>query len=247
MKKISIILTIILFSANLSSQDFNWQYSTRLPYKIPQFFLGLTANFDYNHNSGDFTFLSENIPCCNFKSGNGIGYNIGISSEYWILPRTAIFTSIIFNHINTLFLVASEPYPYRDFEDLITEYEFNHSLSLILIEFGAKQRIVDKFGLSFAFKPQIYLNSSQEFTERNISQNNFFFDEKTYYNGEIPNLMRIIFNFDLKLTYDLNLGLGKYSEIFISGTFPLNNISVNQSWKIYHFSSGIKLYLLNFK
>ncbi len=247
MKIIFKILFTIILTSNLLAQDFNWQYSSRLPFKIPKFFLGLNSSFNFNYNSGDFTFLSENIPCCNFKSGDGFGYIIGVTSEYWILPKTSIFTSINFNQFNSQFLTKSEPYPYRDFEDLITEYEFNHSLSYLLLELGIKQRVFDKFGLTIALIPQIYLNSSQEFIERNISKNNFFFNEKKYNNGKIPELKSLIFLFDLKFTYDLNLGLGKYSELYFSTSLPLGHISNNQYWEIYHFTAGAKLYLINFK
>ena len=243
-QKIIIIIIILLTWINIYSQGFDWQYSARLPFETPTKFWGFDVAGTYIYNTGDFGFLSNNIPCCTFEDGAGIGFQAGIKYEQWLEGNYSIFSTLAFNYIPSKFLIESEPHPYRDYEDIITEYEYTSSTSYILFELGGKYRILEThFFVGAGINVSYLITEKHDFIERIISEKDFFFNEIKYPNASLAELNKLYFYPRLIAGYDLNLGKGKYSSIFISAAPPVHSVISEKNWNRWLFSFGISTFL----
>lgn len=242
-----IFVLVICGCLQLNAQGFDWQYSPRLPFNTPTQFLGINVSGSFNLNTGDFGFLSNNIPCCTFENGTGYGILGGLKYEKWITDNSTIFSTLDFSYIPSIFITQSEPYVYRDYEDIRTEYEYNSTLTYIILEIGYKYRLFEShFYTSLSLNSAFLTDEKHNFIERIVSEKDFFFSEIKYPNPEYSKPNKLMINPVLYLGYDLNLGMGKYASVFISTTFPLQSVIADKNWNRWIFSFGLTSYLFSY-
>ncbi|MDQ1266692.1 MAG: hypothetical protein QG635_1844 [Bacteroidota bacterium] len=248
MRKLLAYLFFIFFAGNAFSQGFDWQYSARLPFEIPKYFIGVTADFDYYESVGNFNFAENEISCCRFRDGKGYGWSAGLAGERWLTGSLATFGNIKFEYIPSNFKIQVS-LPRNDTTTYISEYEYQASHSFIDIILGLKYRIMQThFHVGAAVKMQFLLIQDNQHLERIISPPEEYFptnppsQERQISKGQIPEIRQFIFTPSVQLGYDLNLGLGTYSTPYFSVEFPVMDAISEGNWRRWAFSAGLRIY-----
>jgi len=225
------------------AQGFDWQYSSRLPFETPKIFFGVDGGLDYNLHQGDFNFIEQYFKCCSFTDGNGIGYKIGLKIEYWASAEFAIFGSAGFNYIMGQFIEQYGPYPDGNGGTQLTEFEFNSKSNYINFEAGIKYRLfLSHFFVATTFSAAFMIDNTNEHLERTISKASLTWDERIITDGRVPDLKSFVFQPEFKLGYDLNMGLGAYSSVYIGVAFPIQNQLSEGDWRKWTLSAGVSVY-----
>lgn len=243
---ISAIILTLTTQTNLFSQGFDWQYSPRLPFETPIFFVGLNGNLTYLMHFGSIDF-TESYKCCTFNRGEGIGSIFGINSEYWQTPTIAFTGSLSYMTSPGNFEADGEPLPVYPSGIYFYKNEFNSQLSYITLEIDVKWRLfLTHFFVGVGFRTGILVSNKSEFFEKIISPPEGRFNDgtqrRTIANGIISDIQPYFFTPKFNLGYDVNLGLGTYSSISISTGLPIINISKDSKWLSWIFQLNIKLF-----
>ncbi len=237
---IKYFILIVIFSGNLLSQGFDWQYDMRMPFKYPDLFISLSADYGLTSHSGDFGFLENEIKCCNFDSGTGNNITINIGAEYWYNGRNTIFADAGYSNISGDFSSRSSVPRTEDY-NLITEYRYNSDLSFINLNIGSRHRIRNSnFFAGAAINSAILFSKNHNFSEVKISPVTDPFRDRTISEGEIKNLNNLFLNASVLIGYDINAGKSRYLSVYIKFNQQLNSFVDNEKW--YHRSliTGIK-------
>ena len=247
-KKITGILIFFYCIAQVNAQGFDWQYSSRLPFKTPKIFIGVTAGADYNFHQSEFNFIENYIQCCTFKNGNGIGYFAGVQTEYWFKPTSAAYVNLIYSYIPANFLIASKPLPIVNSDDFRSEYELDEKLSNASIELGAKLRLFDThFHISAGLRVNLLLNNTGDYYERVLSHKDWYWDERKITGADLPDVRTVNISPTFRFGYDASIGLGKYMVPEIIIGIPISNMTTSQTWKRYFMSASITVYPFGIK
>ena len=235
------LIILVFLNINISfSQGFDWQTSGRMPYIIPDLFIGLNTGYTYYNHSGEFNLKEDFVECCQFTSGTGRGYNFGLVGEYWYDGYTAFIATIDFSKVGGDFTIQSV-LPTKE-GDFITEYGFNSVINYLNFEFGIKRRIYETHityggGLKFS----VVISSNSNYTEQAIS-NNVPFEKRTINNGAIQDLNSILLSPVLFIGYDASLGIGYYASPNVSLSYNLNSVIEDESWRRFSISLGMKIF-----
>ncbi len=243
---ISIIFFFFISQNKLISQGFDWQYSPRLPFETPDFFLGVNGNLSYYLHFGALDF-TENYKCCTFTNGEGIGTIFGINAEYWQTPTIAFTGSLSYMTVPGIFEAEGEPLPVYPSGIYYYKNEFNSKLSFVSSELEAKWRLfLTHFFVGAGIRIGVLVSNKSEFYEKIVSPPEARFNDgsqrRTIANGVISDIQPLFFNPKLNFGYDLNLGLGTYSSIIFSTGFPIVNVSKDSRWLTWVFQLNIKLF-----
>ncbi len=242
LKKTSVILLLILNYALAQAQGFDWQYSSRLPFKVPTTFVGVFGEGNYLLHRGAFNFNESYIKCCSFQNGDGVGFSAGTEVENWFAPKLAAFAKFGYEFSPANFIVESEPIPVADGKDLVTEYEYSSKASYLFVEIGAKYKVGSThLNIAVSAKAAYLFSSENQYFERVLSREDWYWNEREIY-GETPDLSRFVFTPSLYLGYDLNLGTGAYAVPKVGLRFPVSETIQSQNWKKWNAFVGISVF-----
>jgi len=255
-KKLFYILIILLISQSaVRAQGFNWQYSSRLPFNYPYVFAGLTGNTAYSLHYAALNLSEGSGNCCQFSSGNGHAYSIGLKAEYWQTGVLAINLQLSYNSNSGIFTADGESMPFTVFDnqgkivghDTVSfENEMSVALNYITITPGAKRRL---FGTHLfagvAVELGYLITHSAEQKERVVSPSFYKYNDgsqvRTLGSHNIADISGFKFTPKVMLGYDLPVGIGIYISPLVSVGFPLHSISTDGSWKMWNFTFGISI------
>lgn len=227
------------------SQGFDWQYSSRLPSEYPYSFIGLHTDLNFINNLGKLNFAEREIPCCKFSDGNGIKFSIGAAGEYWLSSKTSLVGTLSYTNISNHFIKKTDPIP-RPYDVFQSEYIFDSKISYLDVDLRYKFRLYDThFSYFGGICPSILLGSSSKYKEKVISQNNSFNDgstERMIKAGKISELSSFVLPLKAGLSYDFELGRGKYFTPSVFVMYSLNNLAENTHWKYYSFGIEITIF-----
>ncbi|HRP01126.1 MAG TPA: OmpA family protein [Candidatus Kapabacteria bacterium] len=181
---LALLSCIILFNFKLLSQD-----SLIVEPKIPVFYIGAFLGLNFNIHNADFGKLPGYPSCCpQFTGGSGMGYAIGIATDYPLSDKFSLDTRFAFTSLNGLMTKqqvignteirdANPPYETSAITDAISEYEIDASIQAIGLETAIKYEFNQGFsvltGLRFGFLHSSTFNQK----EKLISPNNVVFKE----------------------------------------------------------------------
>jgi hypothetical protein len=248
-KKILTIVILIICLGKAQSQGFDWQYSARLPFEVPNFFIGLDVTGGYKFNNSNFKICDNNIPCDTFKLGNGIDLSAGIKLEYWASSDIAYFTNVNLVYSQHSYKNENLYYYFSEVGTKTLEYEYLRTEYIPEIEIGAKYRmrflLPHLFG-AFSIKTGVVASTTEELILRKISKADWLANE-IHFTGFAPlDLSAFIVEPHLKLGYDANLGLGSFASLYIDIGFPLQNRYSEGSWHSTNISAGISVFPIGF-
>lgn len=236
------IVTLIYFlsiSDEANSQGFDWQKGGRLPYQIPVFYFGVNTAYNLNLHNGEFNFQEDFIECCKFSTGNGAGFSIGFTGEYWYKPELAFSISLSYSQNNGDFEVQSI-LPTRD-GDFITNYGYKSSIKNVNFDLSARHRISNShFSFGAGLRFAAYISGTNEYTEQAIT-NNVPFEKRVIVNGMIKDTNPIIISPILFIAYDAPLGIGYYATPNISISYNANSIIEDEAWRMLSISLGVRI------
>jgi len=256
MRILSYILLILTIGAiSLQSQGFDWQYSSRLPFRYPYLFAGLNGGVDYEMHDAALDLSENNFGCCQFNQGSGFGTVIGLKSEFWLKGLWAVNMQISYLTRRANFTADGYQVPFTVFDrqgkiighDTATfENEMQSSLSYITLELGGKRRLFGSHLFAGASIELGYL-VTQKYTqiERVLGPSYFKYNdgsqERNLGDYTFGNIQNFIFTPKLLIGYDIPLGLGLYTTPYFSVGFPLQNVAETGKWNIWSFNFGISI------
>ncbi len=244
-----IIFMMILINYVACSQGFDWQYSFRLPYRIPDQFIGINLDYSINSSTGNFEFMEDYIPCCKYNSGSGYSTGVGLIYERWLNPLYAISLKFQLTSINTSFsqtiLVPRS--------DGITDY--NSKYKYEMEEKRTSLNLISKFkyrlfsshwsailGINFSY----LLNWDATHTETIISpENETFIDQsrhRTIKKGMYGDYNTFGLYPVIGINYDYAFLKGYYAAFSSFIQVPLTNIIRNQEWKEWKFQFSVSIF-----
>lgn len=246
MRKFILILFILIGSAELHSQGFDWEYSPRLPYKIPRAFIGAGYSYSYNQNIGDFSFFENNVYSLNFKNGNGTLNQLQFSFQYWNKPTFAVFGNVFYRTLQNDFS-QQMTYPRSNgVDNWLVTYQTNLQLSrdYLGISIGAKYRLFDTYlSIGGQITSQFLLSSNTAATEEIISP-----DFEHYIDGsttreinkiKIPDFKNFLLQPEIFIAYDFSIVKGLYIQSSLRMQIPVFNST--SSDKYYDLPLGIEI------
>jgi hypothetical protein len=229
MKTMKLMYIILFFSfVEVKSQGFDWQYSARLPFETPVFFIGLTVGADYTYSFASLPLLEKGYrPCCDFKSGAGYSGAAGLNFEYWMRDYS-IFAKLMFGYFKSDFNENGIPYPMRYNGSFQSKYNYTTYIRQFVIEPGVRYRLFDSFfSLNGSLRGAIIISDSYNQSDSKVQ----------HYDSKIPDLNKVYLQINLGFGYDFSTGLGKYSTINIYTGLPITGLSQKGSW--YPMSIGL--------
>lgn len=244
--KFFIVFYLFASYAQLSSQGFDWQYSPRLPFDTPVFFVGVNGNLNYFLHYGSLD-LTESYKCCTFTKGTGVGSIFGINAEYWQTGTIAISGSFSYMTVPGFFEADGEPLPVYPSGIYYYKNEFNSTLSYLTLDTDAKWRLfLSHFFVGTGIRIGFLVSNKSEFYEKIVSPPEGRFNDgsqrRTIANGVISDIHSLFVTPKVSLGYDLNLGLSTYSSISFIAGLPIINISKDSEWQSWNFQIAIKIF-----
>lgn len=247
MKKV-ILLILLLSSIKTFSQGFDWQYSFRLPYSIPTKFIGITSGYSINSSRGNFEFLEDYTPCCNYQSGQGSSINLGIVYENWITPLSSISLSISYQSTQALFNQTIQVPRSDGINDYIAKYryEMDESRSSVNIIANYKHRIFDSHwsvlgGINLHYNTGKDANHTEEII---APENERFIDgtrKRTIKRGMYGEYNLFGLNPIIGINYDIPILQGYYTSLSTFLQIPITNVVKNENWKEWKFQFSISI------
>lgn len=246
---LALLISAWLVAGESFAQGFDWQYSPRLPFETPKFFIGAAVEAAYVEHGGEFGFLEDNEPCCNFQRGFGTGFRALLLSEYWLQPELALAVRIGYSSYPGDFRMQTKQLRYSDLHgeySAVYENRYESSFSYANFEVSAKRRIyLTHFFASAAVESGLLVNSEEKETERVVSPDFETFKDGTIIHeittGEVPGLRSVYAAARFGAGYDFNLGNGSYGSIVANVSLPLNSLSGAGAWNRRTYSIGVQL------
>ncbi|MEN6511806.1 MAG: hypothetical protein ABFD00_08245 [Chloroherpetonaceae bacterium] len=246
MKKSLIIFLIILGFNQLQSQGFDWEYSARLPYKIPRAFIGGGYSLSYNQNIADFPFFENNVYSLNFHNSNGIINQFLVSFQYWEKPIIAVFANVFYKTIKTDFSQRMTYPRSNGIDNWETTYQtdMNESRDYLGISIGGKYRL---FGSYFSIGAQVnsafLLSSSISASEQIISPISEYYIDGTKKRDikemHIPDFKNLQIFPEIFIGYDFSPIKGLYMQANLKMQIPIFNSTISD--KYYDLPIGIEI------
>lgn len=242
------LLLIIICSLNLFGQGFDWQSNVRMPFKIPDLYIGGNAFYTNEVINSHFVFVDgeDNNPCCDFTDGSGSGYGFGFTTEYWFKPKLAINASLTVMVSSAQFTNQSQV-PISPGNFLISE--FNYTLNRNRLEFviGAKHRIpFYSFNVGFQLVNSLYLSSNKKYTETIISPSGLTFEDgsssREISRGIIPDFASYVLIPQLTLSKDLTIRNNIYASPYFNFGGAIFNELIDENWNSLRLVLGVKVY-----
>lgn len=227
-----IIILLLLITAETYSQGFDWQYSARLPFETPRFFIGISGIADFTYSDADLPLMEKEYRlCCSFQTGKGYSGSLGLNFEYWQRDYS-IFTKVMYGYYTSDFSIIGESYPIREGGSLTSEYTASTAIHRIILEPGIRFRLFNSFfSLDGSLRASVKIKDSYTITDSKAIVNDT-------YNPRIPDLYSINLQFILGFGYDFSIGLGKYSTISLYFGLPLTNMSSEGKWLPWSIGAG---------
>jgi hypothetical protein len=233
------------------SQGFDWQVSSRHPYQITDRYIGLVGGLSYNYHVGDFPFLEQDIVCCNYEDGTGLGVQFGLGGEFWYQHDLAFSASLTYSIVNADFrtetTVAKKVSPDLPAFNWTTAYKSEITLNYINLDLAIKKRIYEKLNLKAGIDIGYHISTSEAHKNVVVEPENVPFSDGTFEkdlsNGRIGQLSTLVFGANLGLSYDINLGIERYGEVSALGGYTLNNLVKDDSWHNVQARLVLKAYL----
>jgi hypothetical protein len=245
--KRTVLLFVIFFaSIELYSQGFDWEYSPRLPYKIPRSFIGVSYYYGYNQNIGDFPLYENDVYSLNFKNGNGSLNQFTLSYQFWEKPIIAVFGNVFYRSYNSDF-AQTVTYPRSNGkEDWLVEYrtQMQSSRNYFGVSIGGKYRLLNTyFSVGAQITGQFLLSSSSTARENIVSPDfEHYIDgsrERDVQNTQLPDFRNFLLQPEIIFAYDFNIAKGLYIQSSLRMQIPLFNAT--SSDKYYDLPIGIEL------
>lgn len=241
-------MIFFIFTFELFSQGFDWQYSPRLPYTIPTKFIGLSVNYGIIENRGNFGFMEDFIECCNYQSGQGKSQEISLNGEYWFKGDLAYIASIGFVSVKSDFSTTITV-PRSDGKNdyfSVYKYTLDESRNKLILKFGAKYRILNShFSVGASSNFQLYLSNTATHKEKILAPNSETFidgtNERIIQNGILSNYNKLLFSPELFLNYDLSVIRGYYTSLKVGVDFPVFSVIEKEDWREWKFTLNIGL------
>ena len=245
-----LVSLINIFSLNeAKSQGFNWIYSNRLPFEVPNLYVGGKFEIGSINHTGDMSlremYNATDFECCRYKNGDGTLINIGVNVEYWYETFSAVNLSLSYNNISSNFIRRADALPLSNGDKLITEFDYATNLSFLSIDLGWRYKINEThFFVYPSMITNVFLSKSEgQQVERIISPNYETFSDgslvRNIEGGKIPEINTFNLNFTLKAGYDFSIMNGMYISPYIGYILPISNYisekdnyNTNQSWKM---------------
>lgn len=243
-----ILRTIIfLLAYPILSQGFNWQYSSRLPYKSPVLFGGVNASWAYSASNGNFPFVEDRFTCCEFELGSGYALKFGINAEYWFEPLQSINLKMNYYSLNSDFSKVREfPVILHGAESFMEQYQYDYSTSMNYVNLSAAYRY--KFNHT-QLSAIARANFSYLFSEDNSSIESRIgpADKVTTYTrtiseGRIKSLRDFYLAPEIALAYDINAGKGQYFTLELFTEIPIFSMTEDSEWYLWQFGLNIAIY-----
>ena len=239
------ILIFFICSGKILSQGFDWQYSARLPFEVPNFFIGLDGSASMNINSTDFNICDNNIPCDTFNTGSGIGFSGGIKFEYWANFDVSYFTNISISYKTESFKNENLFYYLPEIGNKILEYEYIRKEYIPELEFGIKYRmrfLLPHLFSALSFNTGFIVSTEEELILRKVSTADWLAEEIHFKNFQALDLSSVIFTPHIKIGYDFNTGLGSFSSFYFDIGIPFQNRYSAGKWQTTTFSAGVSIF-----
>lgn len=243
-----LILAIMIINGEIFSQGFDWQYSFRLPYKIPDKFIGFNLNYSINKNTGNFEFMEDYIPCCKYNSGNGYSLNFGIAYENWINPLGALTININYSTTNSSFNQTIQIPRSDGINDYysIYKYEMDEKRTNLNLLAKYKHRLFKShLSANLGVDVMYFLGSNATHTEEIIAPETETFINQTrkriIKKGIYGDYNKFGLSLVLGLCYDYSIYRGYYASISSAIHIPITKIIQNQDWKEWKFVFSITI------
>jgi len=243
-------LILLVFSVEfLNAQGFDWQYNSRLPYKIPNKFVGIQAEISQNSVVGEFGFVESGIKCCNFESGSGNSLALSVIGEYWLKGNLSLGGSIGIISTNSTFSKSVQVPRSNGIQDwtAVYRYKMDDVRNYLEISPQIKYRLGWKYlSVNAKLNSLILMGSSAKFTE-SISSPDFeyFIDgtkERKILDAHQPNYHQFVIEPYLGLTYDQAIALNYYGSISLGTSLPIMSLVNNQNYREWKASITFSIY-----
>jgi hypothetical protein len=243
MKKLIWIIIILVKAANLSSQGFDWQYSSRLPADYPDYYVGPVIDYSYYFHYGSFDFLQDWLPCCTYENGSGSAPKGGVLAEYWKEPYLALNFGIIYDIISANFVkqtqTAETALIWRE------EYKSESNIYYLTLRPGLKYRVAGShFNIGAQLNASILLSKSENHYKESLTPERPYSGGEYIYKfntGKIPSPSKIYIYPSLSAGYDLSIGKGIYLTPYMNFSFPLYSLGDRGEWLPVSISAGFSL------
>ncbi len=248
MKKLILFLIVIPFT--IFAQGFDWQYSDRMPFELPNSFIGAYLQYANGNFSKPIELKEGEEHCCDLANGINSNYGIGFSSEFFIENGmfdgygSSICVSVGYAEANQNFnRLQSVP---KDINKLlVTKFESATDIQQVNIKIAWKNRIPEYFVyFEFGLWSDYKLGESNSYTEKVVSPSNFDFgngETSRILNGITDKVKQINFGLYASVGYDFNLGLGKYLSPFIEIYPPILSNFENEHNALFQYKLGTKI------
>lgn len=246
---INVFLISLINFSEAKSQGFDWIYSNRLPFEVPNLYVGGKVEGGFINHTGDLSlremYNATDFECCRYKNGDGTTLNFGVNVEYWYETFSAVNLSLSYNNIGSNFIRRAEPLPLSNGDKLITEFDFATNLSFMSIDLGWRYKITEThFFINPCLNTNVFLSKSDgQQIERIISPDYETFSDgsliRNIEGGKIPEINPLNFNFILKAGYDFSLMNGLYCSPYLGYILPISNYvsgnitsNTKETWKM---------------
>lgn len=242
MKILTCIIAFLLIVQFAASQGFDWQYSPRLPFETPSFFIGAALEGNYYNHFGDFPIREfGEILCCNHKTGDGSGLDAGILVENWIKGDFAINAALKFSIVNGGF-TSENSVPIKGGGELISKYTSTTTMYYVALEPSAKWRLLGShFWISIGISGKVYVGSSLN-AIMEIPASDTGELRQVELEGSLPPMNAVYIAPILSIGYNGSTGLGQYFSPYARVEFPAFDAASHDEWRFWKFSFGIAFY-----
>lgn len=239
-----IIISLIYININLLAQEIDSAHNSE-----PIFYFGAYLGLDFNHYFADFDKLPGYANCCpKFTDGNGMGFSLGLATNYPLSNRFSLDTRIGLSSLNGLLSKeqiigfteirnTAPPFETTDITNAISNYEIQTHIQTIGIEPAIKYSF--DYGITglMGFRVSFLNSSTFDQKEKLISPNNVVFKESgslvrnEFKLRDIPEVNSLQLHYIVGASYKAVLKNSIYIEPDLRYYLPLSNIS-SVDWSV---------------
>lgn len=245
------IIGLIILNISSYAQDTNTTNKRK-----PIFYIGAFLGFDFNFHNADFDKLPGYANCCpKFDGGSGMGYSLGIATNFPFSDKLSLDTRFSITSLNGLltkqqFIGFTElrnsepPFETTDILNATSEYEIDASIQTIGIEPALKFDLYKGISLFTGIRLGILNSSTFDQKEKLISPTNVVFKENgtlvrnEFKLREIPETNSMQFHYLVGASYKHSLRNSIVIEPDFRFLMPLTNISL-VNWSVSQFQLSI--------
>lgn len=232
------------------SQGFDWQYSPRLPFRIPKLFVGITGTSSVIAYSGNLNLYESFINCSKFQSGKGFAYSFGIHAEYWSTHSIAVNLGLDYQKFNGNLLTPGDSFPILVLNNILrakVENTLDMDYSYLNIIIGIKNRLfATNFFVGTSLDVGVKLSTKYSVSEKVVSPPEYHFTDgsqtRQIFDGRLSDLSFFKISPALNFGYDAILMLGVYASPMVSFEIPLSNYSKEDRLRLVKITAGVTIY-----